>query len=415
MTSRILVVVYFSFHGVSCNVSNVCLVVYHELPVCLLAFATIYFCHVPGRHTFCANPNLYPPSKKVSCEKDFDGKTRSNLPPPKSRTRTLYSQLKYSSLAGCRMLLRAARQRLQCNAASKVSLDAELLQLPFLCPALYKPVIHPRTTSSQARPPLDKKSSTTRSVFRQKQEGNRVPCRGLASAAAAEYEPFQEDFIPWAVPPHLQYDKTPQFGPETIPTPQGFDLNPSPLILDDMPVTAPDKFRSADAISGDLNEIHQTLHTCLQVGRLGRAAALLRRLNQIYKPDAPGLLSAHKDYLREVTLRIIRTKDMKLLMDLKRWFEVEMGHEGIPQDASTFALIIQASLQDPNEKRRIRTIRRYYRLAQDAGLEGETRKLIPELESVLQVGLNSEIRLALLLTRLSRECIGIPSTDLHSP
>ncbi|KAL9104053.1 MAG: hypothetical protein Q9163_000950 [Psora crenata] len=281
------------------------------------------------------------------------------------------------------MLLRASRRKLQSNVAFQALLNSERLQLPFLCPALHKPITHSRATSSQ-RPPLDTKRTSSRSSFRQKPDINLAASRGLASAAVAEYEPFQEDYIPWEGPPHLQYEKPPHLGPEAIPTPRGFDLNPSPLVLDDTPVTAPDKFRSVDAISGDLNEIHQTLHACLQVGRLERAAALVRRLNQIYKPDAPGLLVAHKDYLREVTLRIIRTKDMKLLQDLLSWFEVEMRRKGIPQDASTFALVIQASLQDPNQKRSARTIRRYYNLAREAGVEDETRVLVPEMEKVLQ-------------------------------
>ncbi|KAL9126655.1 MAG: hypothetical protein Q9217_004331 [Psora testacea] len=232
--------------------------------------------------------------------------------------------------------------------------------------------------------PLDTKLTISQSSFRPRQDANLFQRRGLASAAVAEYEPFQDDHIPWEVPPHLQYERPPHFGPETIASPRGFDPNPAPLVLDYTPVTVPDKFRSVDAISGDLNEIHQTLHACLQVGRLERAAALVRRLNQIYKPDAPGLLAAHKDYLREVTLRIIRTKDTDLLKHLLNWFEVEMRRRGVPQDASTFALVIQASLQDPHERRSARTIRRYFNLAREAGVENETRDLVPELENVLQ-------------------------------
>ena len=284
------------------------------------------------------------------------------------------------------MLLRSSRQRLHRHATFQAFLDTEPLHLPFLCPTFHRSLSQARKTTSQARHPLNIKSKSPRPKTPQRHDGLLLTCRGLASAAAMEYEPSQEDFIPFDVPPHLQYQNTPAFGPETIPPLQGFDLSPTPLILDDAPTTSsPGNFRSVDAISGDLNTIHQTLHACLQVGRLERAAALVKRLNQIYKRDAPGLLAAHNDYLRELTLTVISKKDMKLLQDLLSWFEVEIRRHGVSQDAQTFALVIQACMQDPNQKRCVRMIRRYYNFARDAGVEAETKKLVPEMEGVLKV------------------------------
>ena len=285
------------------------------------------------------------------------------------------------------MLLRSSRQRLQLRATFQAFLDAEPLHLPFLCPAICRPLSQARTTISQARHPNKTNLKSPRPAIRQSHDDLLLPAsRGLASAATIEYEPSQEDFIPFDVPPHLKYQSAPNFGPETIPPLQGFDLSPTPLILDDAPTTAsPGNFRSVDAISGDLNIIHQTLHACLQVGRLERAAALVRRLIQIYKPDAPGLLAAYKDYLREVTLTVIRKKDMKLLQDLLSWFEIEIRRCGVSQDAQTFALVIQACMQDPNQKRCARMVRRYYNFARDEGVEEETKELVPEMESVLKV------------------------------
>ena len=284
------------------------------------------------------------------------------------------------------MLLRASRRRFQPHATIQAFLEAEPLHLPFLYPALYRPSVLVRKTSSINRPPLEPHINPPRRAFRAQHDALSHGSRGLASAAAMEYEASQEELIPFDMPPYLRQTSTPSFGPETIPPLQGFDLSPTPLILDDTPTTSsPGNFRSVDAISGDINTIHQTLHACLQVGRLERAAALVRRLNQIYKPDAPGLLAAHKDYLREVTLTVIRKQDMKLLQDLLSWFEVEIRRRGIPQDAQTFALVIQACLQDPNQKRCARLIRRYYTFAGEAGVEEETRRLVPDMEDVLKV------------------------------
>lgn len=175
-------------------------------------------------------------------------------------------------------------------------------------------------------------------------------------------------------------------GHESFPITPAFDLDSSPLILEeDTLVTQPEKFRARNAISGDLNEIHQTLHACLQVGRLERAAVLIRRLNTIYKSNAPGLLAAHNDYIRDVTLRIVQSKDEKLLKELQTWFEVDMRGHGVPPDAATYALMIQASQQEPNKKKLARTIRRYLNFARESGVEDETMALVPELERTLEV------------------------------
>ena len=143
-----------------------------------------------------------------------------------------------------------------------------------------------------------------------------------------------------------------------------------------------------DAISGDINEIHQTLHACLQVGRLERAAGLVRRLNQIYKTDAPGLLAAHNDYVKELSHRIVQTGNQQLLQDLQRWFEVELCGTGVMPTEVTYALMIQASLQASDAKK-ARTVRRYVGLAEKAGLVEETMELLSALERTGVANANS--------------------------
>ena len=115
---------------------------------------------------------------------------------------------------------------------------------------------------------------------------------------------------------------------------------------------------------------------------------MVRRLNQIYKADAPGLLVAHNDYVKELTHRIVRTGDQKLLQDLQRWFEVDLYGTGVMPDEVTYALMIQASLQTLGSKKP-RTIRRYVGLAENAGLHKETMELLSTLESTAVADANS--------------------------
>ncbi|KAG8527416.1 uncharacterized protein KY384_007568 [Bacidia gigantensis] len=278
------------------------------------------------------------------------------------------------------MLVRASRRRLQL-AIQQARLDAESIQLPFLCPALLNPPLQTRTSSSYNNPSSKSGLKSPRPASRPDYNVLHSTSRGLASAAAIEYQSPQ-DFIPFS--PWPEAASLPAFGPETIPALHGFETRPTPLILDDRPLSTLGKFRSADGISGDVNEIHQTLHASLRIGRFERAATLVRRLHQIYQPEAAGLLAAHKDYIREMTAMIIKTKNMLQLQALLKWYEIEIKAQGVSQDAELFALIIQACLQDPNYKKRMRTVRRYYNIARDHGIEEETKERVPELEDAFK-------------------------------
>ena len=98
----------------------------------------------------------------------------------------------------------------------------------------------------------------------------------------------------------------------------------------------------------------------------------MRRLSTLYKPDAPGLLAAHNDYIRELTYRLSRSTDRQLLKDIQNWFEVSLRGKGVIPDATTYALMIQAAFQEPNAKKVKRTIKRYAHLAEEAGMLDET-------------------------------------------
>ena len=145
----------------------------------------------------------------------------------------------------------------------------------------------------------------------------------------------------------------------------------APLIIQDSLAKAPRKFRVEDGVSGTINDIQETLHACLHVGRLDRAATTMRRLNKIYKPDAPELVAMHNEYIASLVERIVRTKDQELLRQVQTWFEVDMCARGIAPNPTTIALMIQAALQESKQAKIDRTIRRYIALADQAGFLDE--------------------------------------------
>ena len=276
------------------------------------------------------------------------------------------------------MFVRARKRTLYCDAYKQSSSSFELLNLPFLCPALFRQANGTLKDSHAVRA-----ASSKSHLGRAHTRGGRIPAsrissnqRALASAAAAiqyetELEPEADldTYVPWAGSSTVT-----SFDGASISALPHFDPNTSLLVFKDTLATYPKKFRAKDSITGDLNELHQCLHACLQVGRLERAAALLRRLNQIYNPDAAGLLAAHSDYVREVTNKIVQTQDQRLLKDLQRWFEVDLKSVGVIPNAEIHAQMIRASSQSPRESRG-RAVRKYQKIADDAGFGVETRAL----------------------------------------
>lgn len=311
------------------------------------------------------------------------------------------------------MLVRAARRRFQHRHYRNLQPCFEDLHLPWLCPAVYREVsqrqqdVRKTSTIAPACSTRDPRQSYLRLTTASTGETPST-LRGLASAAAIGFQVAQDDFIPF------EGSRT-TFGspstcspfsePESISTLRGFDPS-STIVINDSLSSAPRKFRSVNAISGEIAEIQQTLHACLQVGRFERAAALMRRLNKIFKPEEPELLSYHNNYLRELSLKIMRTRDRQLLKDVHRWFEVDLRGVGVIPDPTTYFLMIQASLKEPVAKKAQRTVRRYLQFAKEAGLRDEVMKVMLEFMDEQDFGrVTSVSHTAVVDLSLSKICL----------
>ncbi|KAI9827259.1 MAG: DNA-directed RNA polymerase [Thelocarpon impressellum] len=269
------------------------------------------------------------------------------------------------------MLLRAARAGGPRYDPARIAAQAsEGLLLPWLCPAQlrYRQSQQSRRAISASSP-----SEGRPRAFRDRTTLETRPRHGsrhLASAAA-ERSTIHEDDVPFEGQPPPQSDWLRSRGISALR-----DFDPaSPIIVNDSLATPPRTFSHHDGFRGSLAELHLTIEACLQVGRLDRAAALVRRLGQIYAPDAPELRHAHNSYLRSVVARILHTRSEDGLKSVQRWFEVEMRNKGVGPDATTFALLIKASLQLLQGAKTDRTVRRYMDLATEAGHEVELLNL----------------------------------------
>ncbi|KAL8747250.1 MAG: hypothetical protein Q9184_007627, partial [Pyrenodesmia sp. 2 TL-2023] len=192
---------------------------------------------------------------------------------------------------------------------------------------------------------------------------------GLASATAFDHIPLTDDYVPFE---HQAGGQPPKaFQLPWLASAKDVTLDhlnaDTPIIIKDSLTTRPPRFRTFDAAGSELGDILSTMKACLHVGRFERAAALMQRLNSLYKTDSPALLAAHNDYIRESALKIASTRDQHLLNNLQKWFEVEMRGRGILPNATTYAFMIQAVLQDVSAGKSNRSIRRYLHLAEQGG------------------------------------------------
>ena len=278
--------------------------------------------------------------------------------------------------------MRASRRSLQKDARRQSIPNIDIPQLLFLCPVLLSQPVHRRkiSTASRSRPVRGLRTSQATDIKHVISDAS-THRRTLASAAAAQIDPHQDYYIPWDPASYPRTNSLPTVDEPRVTIPP-FDPQTSPIIINDTLSTPPSSFystRHQTRYVGNINEIHQTLHACLQVGRLERATILLRKLNQLYNPEAPGLLAAHNEYIKSLSSRVVRNSDLRILQDLQRWFEVELRDVGIKPNELTYALMIQASLQASGTKRD-RMVRRYLGLAGEDGLAEKTKDFLSAFE-----------------------------------
>ncbi|KAL8846800.1 MAG: hypothetical protein Q9221_008128 [Calogaya cf. arnoldii] len=276
------------------------------------------------------------------------------------------------------MLARASRRKLKYQASKHLQPSRTDLYLPWLCPALYTQ--NPNRRLSSTLIALHSIKHNERPLLQHSKNSGRTPqnnARRLASAAAFEVIPSGDEYIPFEVAPRQHVPdgfQLPWLAPQAA-TRQPLDRD-QPLIIKDSLTTRPPRFRSVDAITGEVGDLVMTMRACLHVGRFERAATLMRRLNAIYKPDSPALLAAHNDYIREIAWKIVSTRDQRLLNNLQTWFEVDLRARGVVPNATTYAFMVQAVLQDVSRTRSGRSTRRYFHLAEEQGLRDELMNVL---------------------------------------
>ena len=139
------------------------------------------------------------------------------------------------------------------------------------------------------------------------------------------------------------------------------------LFVNNQETVVPRRLQYRSGIGGDTGELHQNLHACLRVGRLDRAAAVIRRLSEVYHHSAPELTEAYNQYLEELVNSLDRPNTNVTLRNVQHWFEVEMRSKAVKPSSRTFGLLFKAAFAQLEGSKLDRAIRRYMDLTIKAG------------------------------------------------
>ncbi|CAG8138340.1 unnamed protein product [Penicillium olsonii] len=143
------------------------------------------------------------------------------------------------------------------------------------------------------------------------------------------------------------------------------------VIIDSAPQSHSKIFRRRHGIGGDETEMMANLDMSLKIGQYERASGLITRLGHYHPPGSLEYLALHNRFLSAMVQHMIITRDPSMVLPVQKWFEVDMRSSEVVPDAKTFACMIRMSLRMLHGAQRDRAVRRYWELAQTAGLEEE--------------------------------------------
>ncbi|KYK61347.1 DNA-directed RNA polymerase [Drechmeria coniospora] len=122
-------------------------------------------------------------------------------------------------------------------------------------------------------------------------------------------------------------------------------------------------------IPGDTDDMLPVFDACIRVGKLDRAALVLKRFNSMGTLSGEERILLNNQYLR-ASLRQMRTSpDRKQAEMLHKWYELQIRSTGLPHTAETIACMLKASLLSERGSRLVRLVTRYMGMAPgEAGL-----------------------------------------------
>ncbi|KAF4973917.1 hypothetical protein FZEAL_9143 [Fusarium zealandicum] len=124
-----------------------------------------------------------------------------------------------------------------------------------------------------------------------------------------------------------------------------------------------------NGIPGEVEEMLPVFDACIHVGRLERAAMILKRMKLTGNVPAEERILLHNQYLRASLSQMRTNPDRKQAEQLHKWYELQIRNQHMPQTAETIACMLKASLLSERGARLERLVNRYMSMAPgEAGL-----------------------------------------------
>ncbi|UKZ56816.1 hypothetical protein TrVGV298_010657 [Trichoderma virens] len=186
--------------------------------------------------------------------------------------------------------------------------------------------------------------------------------RTLATAV----DDFKVEGMPYN---HLSNSSIPPFQAPKSP----FEIhafNPSsPLTIPEPGPARPATKLNTYGIPGEPEDMITVFDACIKVGKLERAALVLKRLGTQGTASDEERIILNNKYLR-ASLNQMRTKpDRTQAEQLHQWYELQIRSKNLPHTAETIACMLKASLLSERGARLERLVKRYMGMAPDeAGL-----------------------------------------------
>ncbi|KAK4235585.1 hypothetical protein C8A03DRAFT_36558 [Achaetomium macrosporum] len=213
-------------------------------------------------------------------------------------------------------------------------LSSSALQLPPRCCVANTRILAETrrvlTTGTDARPWKRKQSRALvgfernlATAFEEHRFGDDVPFEGLHVGPASQYQSGDSR------PPLYML--------------RPFDTS-SPLIMD-LTKSAPPRQRiNHYGIPGDLEEMLSVFEACVQVGRLDRAALVLKRFARMNVLDPHKTMELHNRYLQGRIAQLSIDPQPEKAEEVHKWFELHVRGQGLPFTPITVAYMLKTTL-----------------------------------------------------------------------
>ncbi|KAL2020454.1 hypothetical protein VTK56DRAFT_8420 [Thermocarpiscus australiensis] len=163
----------------------------------------------------------------------------------------------------------------------------------------------------------------------------------------------------------------------TPPYPSGnsrsplYELRPfdasSPLVIGE-PAPYPRRSRmNVYGVPGDLEEMLSVFEACVDVGRLDRAALVLKRFDTMDILAPEDLMELHNRYLEARATQIVAEQDPDKAEDVHKWFEMQIQSKNLPFTADTIAYMLKTTIATSSGPRLNSLVNRYLSMLPEQG------------------------------------------------